>query len=210
MEKKLDGNYTRMLQVILNKSWKKHPTKHQLYGHLPPITKTIKVRLTRHAGHCLRSRDKLISDVLLWTSSYGRAKAGRPARTYIQQLREDTGCSPEDLQKQLMIGRSEWWERVRDIPCKRHDMMIPFLILKVFIDFNLGAIHIQIKGYFLKEAHHKSSVPMLLSFMDKDNAFWLVMTHFICWMIYCISCCIYTFLCLSLRNTDQNVFLLNV
>ncbi len=70
LEKKLDGNYTRMLQTILN-------TKHQLYGHPPPIMKTIKVRRTRHAGHCWRSRDELISDVLLWTPTYGRAKAGR-------------------------------------------------------------------------------------------------------------------------------------
>ena len=31
---------------------------------------------TRHAGHCWRSKDELISDVLLWTSTYGRAKAG--------------------------------------------------------------------------------------------------------------------------------------
>ena len=67
LEKKLDGNYTRMLRVILNKSWRQHPTRHQLYGHLPPITKTIQVRLTRHAGHCRRSRDELIRDVLLWT-----------------------------------------------------------------------------------------------------------------------------------------------
>ena len=66
-EKKKDGNYTRMLRVILNKSWRQHPTRHQLYGHLPPITKTIQVRRTRHAGHCLRSRDELISDVLLGT-----------------------------------------------------------------------------------------------------------------------------------------------
>ena len=51
-EKKLDGNYTRMLQAILNKSWRQHPTRHQLYGHLPPIMKTIQVRRTRHAGHC--------------------------------------------------------------------------------------------------------------------------------------------------------------
>ena len=41
LEKKLDGNYTRMLRAILNKSWRQHPTRHQLYGHLPPITKTI-------------------------------------------------------------------------------------------------------------------------------------------------------------------------
>ena len=91
LEKKLDGNYTRMLRAILNKSWRQHSTKHQLYGHLPPITKTIQARRTRHAGHCWRSRDKLISDVLIWTPTYGRAKAGRPARTYIQQLCEDTG-----------------------------------------------------------------------------------------------------------------------
>ena len=58
LEKKLDGNYTRMLRAILNKSWRQHPTRHQLYGHLPPITKTIQVRRTRHAGHCWRNRDE--------------------------------------------------------------------------------------------------------------------------------------------------------
>ena len=41
MEKKFNGNYTRMLRPILNKSWRKHLIKQQLYGHLPPITKTI-------------------------------------------------------------------------------------------------------------------------------------------------------------------------
>ena len=114
LEKKLNGNYTRMLRAILNKSWRQHPTKHQLYDHLPPITKTIQVRRTRYAGHCWRSRDELISDVLLWTSTYGRAKTGRPARTYIQQLCEDTGCSPEDLPEE-MNDREKWRERVRDI-----------------------------------------------------------------------------------------------
>ena len=114
LEKKLDGNYTRMLRAILNKSWQQHPTTHQLYGHLPPITKTIQVRRTRHAGHCWRSRDELIRDVLLWIPTHGRAKAGRPARTYIQQLCEDTGCCPEDLPR-AMNDREEWRERVRDI-----------------------------------------------------------------------------------------------
>ena len=113
LEKKLDGNYTRMLRSILNKSWWQHPTRHQIYCHLPPITKTIQVRRTRHAGHCWRS-DVLISDVLLWTPTYGRAEAGRPAQTYIQQLCEDTGCSPEDL-PEAMKDREMWRERVRDI-----------------------------------------------------------------------------------------------
>ena len=114
LEKKLDGNYTRTLRAILNKSWQQYPTRHQLYSHLPPITKTIQVRRTRHAGHCWRSRDELISDVLLWTPTYGRAKAGRPAQTYIQQLCEDTGCSPEDLPV-VMNDREKWRERVRGI-----------------------------------------------------------------------------------------------
>ena len=88
-----------VLRAILIKSWRQHPTRHQLYGHLPPITKTIQVRRTRHAGHCWRSRDELISDVLLWTPAYGRTKAGRPPRTYIQQMND----------------REKWQERVRDI-----------------------------------------------------------------------------------------------
>ena len=103
-----------MLRAILNKSWRQHTAKHQLYGHLPPITKTIQVRHTRHAGHCWRSRDDLIGDVLLWTPAYGRAKAGRPARTYIQQLCEDTGCRPEDL-SEAINDREKWRERIRDI-----------------------------------------------------------------------------------------------
>ena len=90
LEKKLDGNYTRMLRAILNKSWRQHPTKHQLYGHLPDMQDT--------AGD---SRDELLSDVLLWTPTYGRA-------TYIQQLCEDTRCS-------LINDREKWRERIRDI-----------------------------------------------------------------------------------------------
>ena len=54
IEKILDANYKRMQRAILNKSYWQHPTKQQLYGHLPPITKTIKVRRTRHVGHCCR------------------------------------------------------------------------------------------------------------------------------------------------------------
>ena len=87
LEKKLDGNYTRMLRAILNKSWRQHPTRQQLYGQFPPIRKTIQVRRTRHAGHCWRSQDELISDLLLWTPAYGQAKAGRPARTYSSYVR---------------------------------------------------------------------------------------------------------------------------
>ena len=114
MEKKLDGYYTRILRAILITSWRQHPTKQQLYGHQPSITKTIKVRRTRHVGHCWISRDELISDVLQWTTAHACARAGWLARTYIQQLCEDTGCSSEDL-PEAINDREEWRERVRDI-----------------------------------------------------------------------------------------------
>ena len=114
MEKKLDGNYTRMVQAILNKSWRQQPTKKQLYGHLPPITKTKIIRRTKYAGHCRRSRDELISYILLWTPSHRRAQAGRPARTYIQQHCANTRCDPEDI-PEAMDDKDGWRERVRDI-----------------------------------------------------------------------------------------------
>ena len=116
------GNYTRMLRAVLNTSWRQHSTRHQLYGHLPPpITKTIQVRRTRHAGHCWRSKDELISDVLLWTPTYGCAKAGRPARTYIQQLCEDTGCNLEDLPEAMNDRRSGERGSGISVLAARHD-----------------------------------------------------------------------------------------
>ncbi len=55
-----------------------------------------------------------LEQVLAAPPTHVRAKAGRPARTYSQQLCEDTGCCPEDLPR-AMNDREEWGERVRDI-----------------------------------------------------------------------------------------------
>ena len=41
-------------------------------------------------------------------------KTGRPARTYLQQLSKDTGCSPGDL-PEAKNDREGWREMVRDI-----------------------------------------------------------------------------------------------
>ena len=56
--------------------------------------------------------------ILIYTFIYGQSKAGRPARTFIQQLCDDTGCNPEDLPK-AMNDRETWRERVRDIRASR-------------------------------------------------------------------------------------------
>ena len=98
-----------MLRTLLNKSWRQHP-KQDLYGRLP-ITKIIKIRRTRHARHCWRSKDGRIGDILRWTPSHRRAKVGRPARIYIQQLCAYTVYNPEDL-PEATDDRDEWRERV--------------------------------------------------------------------------------------------------
>ena len=131
MEKKLDSNYTRMLRSVFNKSWKQHPTKQQLYGYQPPITKTIQIRRTRHVGHCWRSKDELISDVLLRTPSHERANVGRPARTCIQQLCADTRCSREDLPEAIEGQRDPCWQ------CDYDDIIIIIIIIMLQIALRL-------------------------------------------------------------------------
>ena len=54
------------------------------------------------------------SNIYRRTPSNGRAKTGRPARTYIQQLCADTGYSLENLLG-TVDDRDGWQERVKDI-----------------------------------------------------------------------------------------------
>ena len=111
--KKLDGNYTRMLWAMLNKSWRQHPTKKQLYGHLLPSWKLLK----------LDEPDMLDTAGEIGTSSWAMYSC-RPL--HMDEQRQDvqleptysssanTGRSPEDLPKP-MDDREVWRETVRNI-----------------------------------------------------------------------------------------------
>ena len=114
MEKKRVGNFTRTVRAILNMSWMQHPTKQHMYCYLPLITKTIQVTRSRHAVHCWKNKDNLLIDILLWTSSHGRARTRRPARTYKPQFSADTGCKLEDLPGEI-DDRDRCRKRVREI-----------------------------------------------------------------------------------------------
>ena len=121
LEKKLDGNYTRMLQAILNKSWQQHPTRHQLYSHLPPITKTIQVRRTRHAGHCWRSRDELISDVLYGPPHMARQKQDNQLEHTFSSYVRIQDVALKTYQRQWTIGRSGEKGSGISVVATRHD-----------------------------------------------------------------------------------------
>ena len=67
-EKHIDTRLTKAWTAIdkLSIIWKSDLTD-KMKRSFFQAAKTIKVRRTRHAGHCWRSRNELISDVLLWT-----------------------------------------------------------------------------------------------------------------------------------------------
>ena len=109
IEKKLDGVCTRMLRAILNKSWKHHPSKKQPHGHLPSISKTIQIRWTRLAEHYKRSKEELISDVLLWTTLQGRVWRTCRKRWTIEtngerELRKSMLATQDDCDEDLSKG----------------------------------------------------------------------------------------------------------
>ena len=68
LEKKLDGNHSKMLCTVLNKYWIHQPTKHLLYGHLPSTSPTILVKWMENQ----RQTHKWSSSVgsRTWTHSY--------------------------------------------------------------------------------------------------------------------------------------------
>ena len=61
-----------------------------------------------------RKKDEVISDLLLWEPKHGARKRGRPATTYVNQLRNDTGLSIAEL-KNIMGNRKEWMKLVNGV-----------------------------------------------------------------------------------------------
>ena len=89
LESKLNRTFARMLRAILNIHWSAHSNKESLFGKLVQITSVIKERRTGFAGHCYRSKDEVVSDLILWPPKHGKAKVGRPSKSYTKQLTED-------------------------------------------------------------------------------------------------------------------------
>ena len=109
IERKLDGAYTRMLREALNVSWKSHLTNNELYGHLPQVSSTIRERRLQFSVHCWRSKDEI-----LWEPLHGKRSRGRPAKTFIDQLTEDTGIRKEHISK-AMDDRKVWRDVIKNV-----------------------------------------------------------------------------------------------
>ena len=89
-------------------------TNKELYSNLPKIIDTLMIRRPQFIGHCWRKKDEVISDLLLWEPKHNTRKRGRPATTYVDQLRNDTGLSIAEL-KSIMGNQKEWMKLVNGV-----------------------------------------------------------------------------------------------
>ena len=72
-------------------------TNKELHDRIPKITFSIREQRLLFIRHCWRSKRELVSDCLLWQPLHGQRPRGRPEKTVIDQLSEDTGCTLSEL-----------------------------------------------------------------------------------------------------------------
>jgi len=108
MERRLNGNYTRLLRKVQNVSYAEHKTNRELYGKLDLITDTIKARRLKYIGHVWRRDDKEpLHQLLLWVPQHGKRSRGRPHKTFLDQICEDTGLELDQL-GEAMCDKRKW------------------------------------------------------------------------------------------------------
>ena len=103
-----NGKYTRILRIILNRSWKDQPNNKDIYGSIPDTS--IRQQRLRFSGHCWRSKLELALDVIIWQPTHGKRKRGRPRWTYVDQLVDDTLCDVNEIKK--VIEDKYGWKKI--------------------------------------------------------------------------------------------------
>ena len=51
--------------------------------------------------HCCRSKDEVVTNLILCTPKHGKAKVRQPSKTYTKQLTENADCQLEDLPRAM-------------------------------------------------------------------------------------------------------------
>ena len=120
LAKRIDGCFTRLLRSALGFTWRDHVNNKELYAEVPKATDTIKQKRLKLAGHCYRHPEEAESNLVLWTPNHGKRGRGRPARTFVQQLRDDTGLQEREMAS-LMLSRDQW--KIQAGRCFQHRPM---------------------------------------------------------------------------------------
>ena len=71
VDEKFEGACGKMLRVVKDVTSQKHLTKEVLSAGLPRISTRIRERSLRFGGHCWRSKNEDVSDLVLWGPKHG-------------------------------------------------------------------------------------------------------------------------------------------
>ena len=66
-------------------------TNVELYGELSKVSELIQKRRLKLAGHCARHEKEMASQLVLWQPKHGVNKRGRPTKSFVEDLKSDTG-----------------------------------------------------------------------------------------------------------------------
>ena len=67
---------TRLLCAALNVSWRDYISNKELYGDLSPISTSLQIRRLQFSGHCWRSKNETVSQLLLSYPKHDRRLRG--------------------------------------------------------------------------------------------------------------------------------------
>ena len=96
-----------MLRVVKSVTWRQRITNELPYAGLPRISTTIREKPLRFSGHCWRSKNEIVSDLVLWERKHGKRSIGVQARTLIDVLEGNTWV-PTDCLPAVMDDRVGW------------------------------------------------------------------------------------------------------
>ena len=106
----LDGTYTCLLRKALNVHFSSHTTNKELYGPLtPPSVLLTKRRLTL-AGHCFRSTDQPVRDLVLFQPSGSYHPGGHSRMTFLKRVMRDAGINTTNQLARNIRNRGPWRE----------------------------------------------------------------------------------------------------
>ena len=104
LDKKLDGACTEMQRVVKDVTWQQHFTNEVLYARLPRISTTSRERRLKFGGHCWRSKNEVVRDLVVWELKHGKRSVEGQACTFINQLEEETGVPETACWQRWMTG----------------------------------------------------------------------------------------------------------
>ena len=79
-----------MLRKVKNLSWKDRAGEKSIHVNLKPITKKIRERCLRLAGHVYHYKSCPANMPVLWQPKYGNVARGKSATTHVDALLKDT------------------------------------------------------------------------------------------------------------------------